>query len=112
MTSRSQGLPAWLFQRLSSVYLAVFLLYVMGHFLLDPPRSQPDWQQWMTRPAMAIATAIFFGALLVHAWVGMRDVIIDYVKVFAVRFVLLSLLGLVLIGLGLWAARILLMGTA
>lgn len=108
--SRSQGLKAWLFQRLSALYIAVFLIAAVLRFVMQPPRSYEQWHGWITDPVMTIATAIFFWALLVHAWVGLRDVIIDYVDAFAARFVLLGLLGLTLAGLGLWVARLLLAG--
>lgn len=110
MISRSQGLKAWLFQRLSAVYIAVFILVAGIWFVIRSPQSFEQWHGWITSPVMTIATAIFFWALLVHAWVGLRDVIIDYINAFAVRLVLLVLLGLTLVGLGLWVARILLTG--
>ena len=112
MTSRSQGLKAWLFQRLTAVYLAIFILYVASHFFIDPPASHADWQNWIGRPVMSVMTMIFFAALLVHAWVGVRDVIIDYVNAFAARFMLLAVLGLTLTGFGFWVIRILLAGAA
>ena len=42
-----------------------------------------------------------------HTWVGMRDVILDYVKPLAIRIFALTLLGLFLTGLGTWVIRIL-----
>ena len=112
MTARSQGLRAWLLQRLSAVYLAVFIIVVLLRFVSSPPQSYQEWQSWITQPTISIATAIFFMALLLHAWVGLRDVFIDYVSPFAIRFVLLVLLALGLVGMGLWAVRILLVGSS
>lgn len=110
--SRSQGLKAWLFQRLSAIYIGIFAVIFMLRFAFEPPQSFDAWRGWITSPVMTIATALFFWALLVHAWVGLRDVIIDYINAFAVRFLFLVLLGLTLAGLGLWVARILLLGVA
>ncbi len=110
MISRSQGLKAWLFQRLSAVYIAIFIIVAGLRFVVRPPQSFEQWHGWITSPVMMIATAIFFWAVLIHAWVGLRDVIIDYVNAFAIRFVLLVLLGLTLAGLGVWVARLLLTG--
>ena len=33
------GLRAWLVQRLSAVYMLLFILFFLSHFVLDPPRS-------------------------------------------------------------------------
>ena len=35
---------------------------------------------------MSLATAVFFVALLAHSWVGVRDVIMDYVHPVALAF--------------------------
>ena len=48
-----------------------------------------------------------FAALLAHAWVGVRDVVMDYVHPVALRLLVLSLLVLYFTGLGVWVARIL-----
>jgi succinate dehydrogenase / fumarate reductase membrane anchor subunit len=61
---------------------------------------------------MAVATALAAAALLLHAWVGVRDVILDYVKPLPLRAGLLVLVALVLAAEGLWAARLLLGGAA
>ena len=57
---------------------------------------------------MIIATALFIVAVLVHGWVGMRDVVLDYVHAISLRLTILSLIGLTLISCGLWALRVLL----
>ena len=46
-------------------------------------------------------------SLLFHAWVGARDIILDYVKPFAFRMVKLTSLALYLIAMGIWAFNIL-----
>ena len=43
-----------------------------------------------------------------HAWVGVRDVLIDYVHPAALRFGLLALLALALLATALWAFMVLL----
>jgi len=107
MNRRSYGLRAWILQRLSAVYMTVYLLYFILHVSTIPPQSYVAWHGWMAGPVISLATALFFIAILVHAWVGIRDVIMDYVKTPALRFSLLSLIGIVLLICGLWVLRIL-----
>ena len=107
----THGLRDWLLQRICAVYLAGFLVYFMAHLVLQPVDSYQQWHDWIRHPLMAIASAGFMVALLLHGWVGMRDVVLDYVHALSLRLVVLSLIGLTFIGCGLWALRILLPAT-
>jgi len=104
----THGLRDWLLQRISAVYVAAFTLYCLTHIALQPATGFQQWHDWLRHPVMAVASAGFIVALLLHAWVGMRDVVLDYVQALSLRLALLSLIGLVSIGCGLWALRILL----
>ena len=107
MSRPTHGLNDWLLQRLTAIYLACFLIYLLLHLLVRPQHTFQEWHDWVTRPAMIIATAMFILAVLVHGWVGMRDVVLDYVHVISLRITVLSLIALTLIGCGIWALRML-----
>ena len=107
MSRPTHGLNDWLLQRLTAIYLACFLIYLLLHFLVQPQHTFQEWHDWVTRPAMIMATAMFILAVLVHGWVGMRDVVLDYVHAISLRITVLSLIALTLIGCGIWALRIL-----
>jgi len=107
MKRKYTGLRAWLVQRVSAVYMFLFIVFFLVHLAVDPPRQYAAWHAWITSPAMSIATAAFFAALLAHAWVGLRDVLVDYVHAMAIRAALLGLVGLSLTGMGVWVVRIL-----
>jgi succinate dehydrogenase / fumarate reductase membrane anchor subunit len=102
------GLRAWLVQRISAVYVLFFVVYLLAHFAIDPPRSHLAWRGWILSPAVSIVSSLFFVALLTHAWVGLRDVTLDYVKHPGMRLFVLALLIAGLLAMGGWAARILL----
>jgi succinate dehydrogenase / fumarate reductase membrane anchor subunit len=101
------GLRAWLVQRASAVYMLLFIIFFLTHFVADPPHSWPAWHAWMTSYSVSVITTVFFAALLAHAWVGLRDVILDYIHLVAVRVCVLTLLGLGLAATGVWMMRIL-----
>jgi succinate dehydrogenase / fumarate reductase membrane anchor subunit len=103
----THGLRDWLLQRLTAIYLGGFLVYLLVHFLLQPQHSFQQWHDWVTHPVMVIAIALFILAVLIHGWVGMRDVVLDYVHTISLRLTILSLIGLTLISCGLWALRVL-----
>ena len=109
MSRRASGLKAWALQRASAVYLAVCCVLLLGKFSLDPPSSQLDWRLWVADPLIGIAGLVFFVALLLHAWVGVRDVLMDYVRPVGLRATLLALVALMLLACGLWSAQILIL---
>ncbi len=109
MKSAVTGLRAWLVQRISAVYMLLFILFLLIHFAFDPPHSYLIWHGWIRSPGVSVATLVFFTALLLHAWVGVREVVMDYVHPLALRVFVLALLGFGLMAFAAWIVRILLM---
>ena len=107
VSRRAAGLRAWLWQRLTAVYMAVYLCGLTWHFVVDPPVNYQVWHDWLAKSHVSVASALFFAAVLLHAWVGGRDVLIDYVSVASIRFALLGALAFALLAIGLWALRVL-----
>jgi succinate dehydrogenase / fumarate reductase membrane anchor subunit len=105
-----QGLSAWVVQRVTAVYLALFVLVALG-VLLGGPREFAAWHSLVGHPAALLAIALFYMALLWHAWIGVRDVFVDYLHVFWIRLTAYVLLAAFLIGCGLWVARVLILAT-
>ncbi len=103
----ANGLRPWLMQRLSAIYIAGFLLFILLNLASAPVIGFDAWRGWVASPLVNAAIALFFVALLVHAWVGTRDVLMDYVKTVALRFVLLTLFALVFLILLFWSLRVL-----
>jgi succinate dehydrogenase / fumarate reductase, membrane anchor subunit len=102
------GLGAWLVQRFTAVWMLAFLVFVLLHFALNRPASFDEWRAWVGLPVIRIGAALFFLSLFMHAWVGVRDVLIDYVKALPLRLALLAALCLALAGLALWVGQVLL----
>lgn len=107
MSRRAHGLRAWLLQRLTAVYLGLFLVFVTLRFWFHPIPDYPAWHDWLADPLINLATGLFVLSLLIHAWVGVRDVVMDYVRHTGLRVALLALIVLTLAGTGLWVLRVL-----
>ena len=104
------GMAAWLVQRLSAVYMGLFVVVMASILFIGPEIDFIRWHGLFSEPLIAITTTMFFLALLLHAWVGIRDVILDYAgQSPSMRLLLLSLLGGWLIALGIWVIRIMVM---
>ena len=105
MSRTAQGLRTWLWQRFTAVYLALYVLAVPVAAALGGPLDYARWKAWLAAPWMGIATALFAVAVLLHGWIGVREVLIDYVHGLWLRLLLLAASGLVLLGSALWVLR-------
>lgn len=105
MSRKASGLKAWVLQRATAIYVGLFALGFLVLMLWSPPADYAQWRDWFADPLIGIATLVFFVSLLLHAWVGVRDVLIDYVRPMGLRILLLAVVALVLVGCGLWASQ-------
>jgi len=105
--ARAHGLRAWLIQRLSAAYMILYLLFFLLSLIARTPHGFEGWRGFMTAPLMSAATFLLFLLLLIHAWVGMRDVVMDYMHAFKLRFTVLTLIAGGLIAMGAWVLQIL-----
>ncbi len=101
------GTGDWLLQRLTAVVMAAFTVGLLVCVLWHAPASQADWKAIFGGTFVRLATMLFFASLLYHAWVGMRDILMDYVKPTGLRLMLQLAVGLVLLLYLIWSASIL-----
>jgi succinate dehydrogenase / fumarate reductase membrane anchor subunit len=55
-----------------------------------------------------VAVALFYLSAMVHAWIGMRSVFMDYLKPSWLRFAATALLGMGMLAMVLWMGDVLL----
>lgn len=106
--SAHRGLGEWLIQRLSSIYLAGFVLWLLLRLSISPLPDYMAWKLWFGGGAVRLAFALFMLSVLAHAWVGMRSVFLDYLHPLWLRLTAHALTGLGLLALAIWSAHILL----
>jgi succinate dehydrogenase / fumarate reductase, membrane anchor subunit len=102
------GLRAWLVQRVTAVIILLLLLLFFTRLIRQPFETYEAWEAWTSAPLVSMAIALFFGALLLHTWVGLRDVIIDYVHSTPLRLLVHSMVMIGYSGMAFWVIRILL----
>ena len=96
-----------MWQRVSAVYLALYIAWILLRLMVSPPGNHLALQEWMSSLGMWLATAVFMLMLLLHAWVGVRDVVLDYVKPTVLRLLALAAVLAFLLACGLWALVVL-----
>ena len=106
--SAHTGLGEWLLQRLSALYISGFVVFLVVRFSLIPIREYTDWKTWVSSGVVRIGLALFIASVLVHVWIGIRSVLMDYVRILWFRFFLLLFMAVGLITQALWSAYILL----
>jgi succinate dehydrogenase / fumarate reductase membrane anchor subunit len=101
------GLRDWLAQRITAIVMAVYTVILLVAFLTATNFSYQGWAALFAHQWFKIATFVTFMCLFFHAWIGVRDVWMDYVKPVALRLVLQVATILWLIACAAYAAQIL-----
>lgn len=101
------GLKDWLAQRLTAVVMALYTLLWVAIAAYRGGVDYALWQALFANTAFRVATLVFGLAVLWHAWVGMRDIWMDYVKPTALRLALELATVLALLGYAGWLVDIL-----
>ncbi len=109
MSRKASGLRAWAIQRLTAIYIGLFTLYLLAVLVFAAPEGYGAWKAWLGGPLVSVTMLLYIVSVLMHAWIGVRDVLIDYVHPIAIRAALLGLVALSLIAMGLWAAQALIL---
>ena len=98
------GFRDWLSQRVTA---ALIPLALVVQVLMPGPMSYDKWAGIFAAQWMKLLTFTVVVALLWHAWVGMRDIWMDYIKPVGVRLVLQVATIVWLLGCAGWAVQVL-----
>ena len=82
------GFRDWLLQRVTAVVMAIYTVVFAICALLMPDSSYESWRAVFSGGFMKFATFLFFMSLFFHAWIGVRDIFMDYIKPVGLRLVL------------------------
>ncbi|GHC99757.1 succinate dehydrogenase, hydrophobic membrane anchor protein [Pseudorhodoferax aquiterrae] len=103
------GLRDWLAQRVTGVLMALFTVIVLAQLLLTKgPVGYDLWAGIFAAQWMKVLTFSVIVALLYHVWVGMRDVLMDYITAAVWLRLVLQIFTIVwLVGCAGWAIQVL-----
>lgn len=107
VTGAHYGVRDWLMQRVTAVVMALYLLLLAGFLLTHQPLHYADWRDFFSCGLVRLASVLFLLSVFLHAWVGMRDIFMDYVKPLAIRLPLEVLTLLALVAYTVWSVQIL-----
>lgn len=101
------GTRDWLAQRVTAAIMAVYVVVVLALVASRAPFTYESWKGLFTHGGMRVATLLFALSLAWHAWVGVRDILMDYAKHDGLRLALQVLTVLLLAGYVGWVIQIL-----
>jgi succinate dehydrogenase / fumarate reductase, membrane anchor subunit len=101
------GMRDWLAQRLTAVFMAVYTLGILAIFASKGSFDYAWWTALFAHGWMRVATLLFAFSLVWHAWVGARDILMDYVKPDGLRLTLEVLTLVLLAGYLGWTIQVL-----
>jgi succinate dehydrogenase / fumarate reductase membrane anchor subunit len=101
------GLRDWLSQRATAALMALFTIVLLAQVLMPGELGYDRWAGIFSSQWMKVLTFVTIIALAWHAWVGVRDIWMDYVKPVGTRLVLQVFTIAWLVGCAGWAVQVL-----
>ncbi len=102
------GLRDWLAQRVTAVLMALFTLLVLVQLIFGKgPIGYNQWAGIFSPQWMKVLTFAVIIALLLHVWVGVRDIWMDYIKPVWLRLSLQVVTIVWLVACAGWAIQVL-----
>lgn len=107
VTGAHYGLRDWLAQRVTAGVMVIYTLVVAAHLLMQPSFGYDTWVELFSGNLMRAFSMLFLLSLFYHAWIGVRDIVMDYVKPAGIRLLIHVLVILALILYAIWSVQIL-----
>ncbi|EDP46919.1 succinate dehydrogenase, hydrophobic membrane anchor protein [Rickettsiella grylli] len=74
------GLRDWLIQRVTSLVLAAYILFLLAYIGYHHPLDFTTWQHLFSHLSMRLFSTLFLFSLFWHAWVGLWTIVTDYIR--------------------------------
>ena len=101
------GLTDWLLQRITAVVMTAYTLLFLAIALWNGGVDYTLWRSLFGVTSFQLATFLFMVALLYHAWIGVRDIFMDYITPAGLRLALHCATAVLLVAYLGWTIQIL-----
>lgn len=79
------GVHDYLLVRASAIVLTLYIIYMIGFFSVSGELTYEIWSGFFASAFTKVFTLLALFSVLIHAWIGMWQVLTDYVKPVAIR---------------------------
>lgn len=107
VTGAHYGLRDWLAQRVTAVVMVAYSLFVAGWLLWHPAAGYDAWTGLFSGSVMRSCSLLFLLCVYYHAWIGVRDIVMDYIKPTLIRLAIHVGVILILLLYAIWSVQIL-----
>lgn len=102
------GLRDWMSQGITAVLMALFTLVVLAQIVFSQgPMGYDAWAGIFANQWMKVLTFTVIVAIAWHAWVGVRNILMDYIKPVGLRLALQVFTLVWLVGCAGWGFQVL-----
>jgi succinate dehydrogenase / fumarate reductase membrane anchor subunit len=101
------GLKEWIIQRATAIVMVVFVIVLLVDYCITGSATYEGWASLFSNQFMKLLTLLAFFSLFYHAWIGVRDIWMDYIKPVSIRLTLQVLTVLYLVACAAYAVQIL-----
>jgi len=91
------GIHDWLLLRAAAMIITLYVLYILGFFVISDHLTYDIWRGFFSSPFTKVFTLLTLFSILVHGWIGMWQVLTDYIKPLAMRLLLQLVVVVVLL---------------
>ena len=106
VTGAHYGLLDWLIQRVTAVVMAIYILLAITSLFIFSPHDYSSWKEIFSNQWIRIVTCLFFISLCSHAWIGVRNILMDYIHETSIRLTIQVLVIFSLFSYAIWAIEI------
>ncbi|PWW04923.1 succinate dehydrogenase membrane anchor subunit [Mangrovibacter plantisponsor] len=82
------GVHDYILVRATAIIIALYIVYMVGFFATSGELTWQIWTGFFASAFTKVFTLLALFSVLIHAWIGMWQVLTDYVKPLAIRLVL------------------------
>lgn len=82
------GIHDFILVRATAIIIVLYIIYLVGFFATSGELTYDIWSYFFSSSFTKIFTLLTLFSILIHAWIGMWQVLTDYVKPLAVRLFL------------------------
>ena len=115
VTGAHYGIRDWLMQRVTAVLMVIYIIFVVCFVVLHSYIQENTWVgldhdmwTWLFSGFwMRAISLLFWVSVFYHAWIGVRNIVMDYVKSARVRLAIYVLAVLLLLLYSVWVVQIL-----
>ncbi|BAH83339.1 succinate dehydrogenase, hydrophobic membrane anchor protein [Candidatus Ishikawella capsulata] len=81
------GIQDWLILRITAILIMLYIFYILGFILISGKLTYDTWHNFFSLTFTKVFTLLTLFAVLLHGWIGIWQVLTDYIKYIALRLI-------------------------